>query len=226
MKILLIDTVTSVGSIALFNDDKLLGEITFNTELKHLKVLHIAIKYLLDICETDLNQLNLIGVDIGPGSFTGIRISLTAAKAFSQVLKIGLEGVESLKILAYQVPFDNSLIVPLIDGKKGRVYTSVFKKESGNVKNLTEYYDISPDNLIKILKKDFKEKNLIFTGDGLIPYKEKFLKELENITILGEDFYYPRAKNIYYLVNKENFNKDYERIDAFYLRKSDAEEKF
>lgn len=226
MKTLLIDTATPAGSVALFEDNRFLGEIIFNTQLAHLQTLHIAIRDLLKNLKTEIKEINLIGVDIGPGSFTGVRIGITTAKTFSQILKIGIEGVNSLMILAYKFPLEEYIICPIIDGKKERVYTALFRKNNKKLENLTGYYDINPEKLVNIIKEQFGNEKIVFLGDGQIKYKEYIKSKLKNCEFTDENFYYPSAHDIFYLIKKENFNKDYNKIEPFYLRKSDAEENF
>lgn len=225
MKALMIDTATQSGSVALFDNDKLIGTIIFNTQLKHLQRLHIAIKELLKFSYTEMKEVRLIGVDIGPGSFTGIRIGVTAARAFAQAGDIYIAGVSSLELLAYKIPVEKYIICSIIDGKKGRVYSGFFKRKQDKVVRLKKFYDITPDQLVEIIKQNFDTQEIIFVGDGQINYKEYLRQYISNSIFTNENFYYPEAKDIFYLIKKSRYTKEYNKIVPFYLRKSDAEEK-
>ncbi len=225
MKALMIDTATESGSVALYENDKLLGAITFNTQLKHLQSLHIAIKNLLALFHTNIKDISLIGVDTGPGSFTGIRIGVTAARAFAQAGKMFIEATSSLKLLAYKIPFEEYVICSIIDGKKGRVYTGFFKRNKKRIAKLSPFYDITPEQLAEIIKQKFNDNKIVFVGNGQIEYKKYLQKNIKKAIFTDKNFYYPEAKDIYFLIKKNNYNKDYNKIIPFYLRKSDAEEK-
>lgn len=225
MKALMIDTATQSGSVALFDDDRLIGTITFNTQLKHLQTLHIAIKDLLKFSHTEMKEIKLIGVDIGPGSFTGIKIGVTAARAFAQAGDMYIAGVTSLELLAYKIPVEKYIICSIIDGKKGKVYTGFFKRKQSRVVRLKKFYDIAPAQLVKIIKQNFNKKEIIFVGDGQINYRKYLKQNIKKSLFTDENFYYPEARDIFYLINKSTYNKNYNKIIPFYLRKSDAEEK-
>ncbi|MBN1897532.1 MAG: tRNA (adenosine(37)-N6)-threonylcarbamoyltransferase complex dimerization subunit type 1 TsaB [Spirochaetes bacterium] len=223
MKSLFIDTATSCGSLALFDHDNLLGSLTFNTQTKHLQALHKGIKYLLDLFAVPIDQIDLVGVDVGPGSFTGIRIGVTAARTLAQVKNLYIEGIDSLSLLASKVPFEDNIILSLIDGKKGRLFTGFFQKQRKGLKRLLPFSDIYPENVIPIIRKNFRDKKLILVGDGQIGLK-KF--NLPSVTFTDENYYYPEAKYMrFFLSHKKKLNRDHEKIVPFYLRRSDAEEK-
>ncbi len=215
---LFIDTATAAGSIALYNDTELLSFLIFQEKLKHLQILHPAIDYILKLNHISIKDIELIGVDIGPGSFTGIRIGVTAARALAQLNKSYIYGVTSLDLIKEKLLFFNGIICPIIDAKKNRVFTALYNKSE----RISDYFDITIEELISFIKSK-NITNIIFGGDGLKLYKSILIKELPTAIFTGKQFYYPEARDSNYIINYENLTKNYNQIKPFYIRKSDAE---
>ena len=131
MKILSIDTSSKLCGIAVLEDENIVKEISQNNGLTHSETLMPIIKETLENLKITLNDIDLIVCDNGPGSFTGIRIGVATAKAFSDSLNIQAIGISSLEALAYNVK-ENGVICSLIDAKNDNVYVSVFENINGN----------------------------------------------------------------------------------------------
>ena len=221
---LFIDTATALGSIALYKNNDLIDNTVFSSYMNHLQVLHPAIEKMLKK-HYALSDINVIGVDIGPGSFTGIRIGVTTARTLAQLGKIYIFGASSLDILCQDVPYQDQLICAVIDGKKNRLYSAFYVYKNQSPIRISDYFDIEADILVEKInhcKKKYSE--VIFLGSGQEKYKH-ILKQIELKAIFtSKKYYYPEAKNIFYLLNKKKLTKNYEKIVPFYLRKSDAEE--
>lgn len=224
---LLIDTATELGSIALYRDNTLIYAIDFGSELKHLKSLHPAVKIALEECDINVNDIDVVGCNIGPGSFTGIRIGVTTARTFSQLGNCSIYQATSLDILCQKVPFFSGLICPVIDGKKNRVYGGLYQFTHKNkLKQLTDYLDVFPEQLVSMINKYKTEfDKVLFLGTGQIQYEETLNRSLLKSYFSGPGFYYPEAKYIHYCRPKSRLMKKYEQIKPLYLRQSDAEEK-
>ena len=126
MKILCIDTSSNLCSVAILEDDKLIKKIELNNGLTHSETLMLLIKQILDECNLSLKNIDLLVSDIGPGSFTGIRIGVSTIKAFADSLNIPCVGISSLEVLAYNVK-TNGLICSTIDCKNDNCYFTLFK---------------------------------------------------------------------------------------------------
>jgi len=109
-------------------------------------------------------KLELIACMKGPGSFTGLRIGFSAAKGMAVALKIPLATVPTLDCLAYPFSVWPGIVLPAIDAKKGCFFTALYRKEQ----RLTDYMDISPENLAKELQKArlFPDEQIVLTGCG------------------------------------------------------------
>lgn len=133
MSILSIDTATQVSSVAVADEGKLSAELTMQARLTHSETLMPHIEQVLRMAAVKKEDLEGIAVSIGPGSFTGLRIGLAAAKAMAYSLNLPVVGVSTLKALAYHVPVPGVRIVSLLDAQKGNAYVESYRWEQGKL---------------------------------------------------------------------------------------------
>ena len=138
MKILSIDTSSKICGVAILEDYNLIKEISQDNGLTHSETLMPIIKNTLSEVGLNLNDIDLVVCDKGPGSFTGIRIGVATAKAFSDSLNIPVIGISSLEALAYNIKSDG-IICSLIDAKNDNVYYSLFSFNGDNYNQIGEY---------------------------------------------------------------------------------------
>ena len=184
MKILSIDTSSSICAVAILEDNKLLKEYSQNNGLTHSETLMPIIRETLSSLNLSLNDIGLIVCDKGPGSFTGIRIGVATVKAFSDSLNIPAIGVSSLETLAYNIKTDG-VICSLIDAKNDNVYVGVFEKIDDNYILKRNF---SAENIFDVLG-EFKnsEYKITFVGDGAVNYKDIILSALPNKCIFADN---------------------------------------
>ncbi|MDI6704148.1 MAG: tRNA (adenosine(37)-N6)-threonylcarbamoyltransferase complex dimerization subunit type 1 TsaB [bacterium] len=226
MKILGIETSTSIGSVAIVSSNSLLATYTCQDRLTHASWLMEAIdkKVLLD-AGLDINDINGISVSIGPGSFTGIRIGMAVGKGLAQSLNIPIVGISTLDGLAYNLVYTKDLICPIIDAKRKEVYTALYRGQRGEggrerLIRLTDYLVITPSELLSMIKE-----KVIFLGDGVEIYGPLIKGILRDRASIIKD-YLPSAENIAYLGLKEIQNGkggDLFSISPLYIRPPDAE---
>ena len=142
MLILSIDTSTAVGSVAIYSTEKgLIGEMTINVKRTHSENIMKLIDYLLDITEINFSEVDKVAVSMGPGSFTGIRIGVAAAKGLAYSLNKKIVGVNELDVLASGVSIidEGCDIIPIIDARKQRGYYSRYSFINNELKRKEEY---------------------------------------------------------------------------------------
>lgn len=223
MKILAIDTSTKAGSIALINKNELIIEHTFNLNITHSEYLLSCIDQLFKNANLDTKSLEKIAVALGPGSFTGLRVGISCARALAQCLKIPIVGIPSLDALIWMFRYTNYFISPILDARKGEIYTSLYKGGEF-LKRIDEYYAISPEKWAQHLKTKTNKK-ILFIGNGLSLYQNIFEKELKNQSIFTPTaFSYPCAKSIAFL-GKEIDNNNLNLIKPLYVRLLDLKMK-
>ena len=164
MLLLAFETSAKAASAALFADEKLLGESYQNTGLTHSQTLIVMAEDLLKQCGYTPQDVTAVAVAEGPGSFTGIRIGVAAAKGFAWGADIPCCGVSTLAAMALGLGAYEGLICPVMDARRSQVYNALFYVNQGAVTRA------APDRAIALedLKKELKnaEKPIFLVGDG------------------------------------------------------------
>ena len=145
MKILAFETSAKAASVALLEDGKLLGECYQNTGLTHSQTLLVMAQSLLDQCGKTVEDVTAAAVAAGPGSFTGVRIGVAAAKGFAWGRKIPCYGVSTLEATALSFGGYQGYVCPCMDARRSQVYNALFYVNHGKgspasavtVRNLT-----------------------------------------------------------------------------------------
>lgn len=175
MRILGIDTATSCGGIGLIDDDAVVAEYAFSREETPSARLVPAIQALLKEAGITVNEIDGMAVSLGPGSFTGLRVGLSAVKGLALATEKPVAGVPTLDALATQLPPTTSQICPLVDARKDEVYTALYEQGgNGNVEQLTPYQVLSPSRLLEELPL----QETVFVGDGVEVYGELIVERL------------------------------------------------
>lgn len=186
MKTLCIDTSSKICAVAILDNDKLVKKIELNNGLTHSESLMPIIKDIFEETNLTLKDISLLICDIGPGSFTGIRIGIATVKAFSDSFNIPIIGVSSLTCLAYNVK-NEGLICSLIDCKNNNCYYSLYEFKNNTYTLLEEPTADSLENCIKLLNYKYNDKKITFVGDGSIIYREYILEVCNNNYICFSD---------------------------------------
>lgn len=221
MNLLLIDTATEILNVTLQIGSSWYGEHTLKIGLKPSEMLMPAIEKLIADADFDQSNLDLVVCAKGPGSFTGLRIGMASAKGISYGTGCGLVGVPTLDAMAYGLDFFEGMVVPVVDARKKSVYTAFYK----NGKRITDYLDISTDNILQEMHKHMNEGNSIFiTGPGkhLLTSEDDVEK---HHAIIDKREVFSNAAG-YINLGLEQFRlhgTDSKDSGPMYLRKSDAE---
>ncbi len=164
MKILAFETSAKAASVALAEDDKLIAEYYQNCGQTHSKTLMKMAQDLLDNCECAPQELAAIACASGPGSFTGVRIGVAAAKGMAWALNKPCIGVSTLEAMAHQAMEFEGLICCAMDARRDQVYNALFITDGKDLARLCEDRAISLEELEKELKNI--EMMKITVGDG------------------------------------------------------------
>jgi tRNA threonylcarbamoyladenosine biosynthesis protein TsaB len=229
MKVLAVDTSSSIAAVAVMDDASLLGEYLLNHGRTHSQKLVPMIKEIMDGLELLPSDIGLFAASSGPGSFTGLRIGITTIKAMAFAVKKPVVSIPTLDALAYCIPLaSDALVCPIMDARNRQVYTALYSSENGRQNNIAGYMGVHVDELVKLIKS--KNRKVIFTGDA-VPAHREVLK-----TALGEacDFAPPfmlaqRASSVAQLALMKASLGELENcfdMAPFYLRKSQAEREY
>jgi len=162
--ILAFETSAKAASVALTDGEKLLGESYQNTGLTHSQTLLPMAQDLLKSCGYTPQQVEAVAVAAGPGSFTGIRIGVAAAKGFAWGKELPCYGVSTLEAMALNLGIWDGYVVAVMDARRSQVYTATFLAEKGKLTRLCEDRAISLEQLKEELKNC--EKTVFLVGDG------------------------------------------------------------
>ena len=219
--ILSLDTTSKFSSISISKGEKIQIEYNFITDDNLSSMLIPTIKFLLETINLDLNDIDVFGIAIGPGSFTGIRVGLSTIKVLLFEKKTPVVPVVTLKALAYKHIDSNYPIIPIIDAKREEIYIAGY-----NFSNQGKTEIISPQ-LINI--KNFKTKlspfsNLNFVGTGAEKYRDFIKANFKKGKIKTRTSFIASeiCKMSYKEFTNKNFMLDLQDLKPFYLRKPDA----
>lgn len=164
MLILAFESSAKSAGTALWRDGKLLGEYHQNSGQTHSRTLLKMAEDLLRNCDIPVSSLDYVAVAAGPGSFTGLRIGVAAAKGLSWGREIPCVGVSTLEAMARSCAVEDCVLVCCMDARRQQVYNSLFEVKDGVLTRLTEDRAISVEELDLELKKI--ENRKILVGDG------------------------------------------------------------
>ncbi len=184
MKILCIDTSSNLCSVAILEDTTLIKKLELNNGLTHSETLMPLIQQLFKESKLSLKDIDLLVSDIGPGSFTGIRIGVSTCKAFSDSLNIPCIGINSLDILAHNIKTDG-IICSTIDCKNDNCYFALYKLINGNYTILEEPSAKTIQEVLDLLNSKYSNENIVFVGDGIASKSTDCYLDVENLGIAG-----------------------------------------
>ena len=178
MKILAIESSGLVASVAVIENNILLGEYTMNHKKTHSQTLLPMLDELTKMIELDVNTLDAIAVSKGPGSFTGLRIGSATAKGLGLALDKPIIPVPTVDALAFNLWGTDKLICPLMDARRQQAYTGLYTFENGNLHTVVPQCAVDISEVVAEVNKQGRE--VIFLGDGVPVFKE-YLEE--NVTV-------------------------------------------
>ena len=164
MKILALETSAKAVSAAVSEDGKILASGYQDTGLTHSRTLMPIVEHILKNTGLTVADMDAIAVAAGPGSFTGIRIGVAAAKGLAFAADKPAVGVSTLAAMARNVAWMDGLVVCAMDARRQQVYNALFQAENGRLTRLTPDRAISLEDLAAELKEDARPK--IIVGDG------------------------------------------------------------
>ena len=194
MKILAFETSAKAASVALTDGGKLLAESYQNTGLTHSQTLMVMAQDLLKSCGLGAKDVQAVAVAAGPGSFTGVRIGVAAAKGFAWGAELPCYGVSTLEAMARNLGVWQGYIVPAMDARRNQVYTAVFHAEKGQLKRMEEDMAISLQELGEKIK-NFEEP-IFLVGDGALLCYNTLLEEVPQLVLPPEHRMHQRAAGV------------------------------
>lgn len=190
MLILGVDTATQIASVGITRNDEIVAEESLCELVNHTETLLPLIGRVLEQAGVTLAEIEGLGISIGPGSFTGLRIALGTVKGFAYALGQKVVGVPTLDALAYTVSAWEGLICPLLDARKGEMYAALFRRDHDG-----KLVKLLPDQVLlpQLILEQITEP-CVFLGDGGEVYG-KLIREHcgANAHVLPFATYHPRG---------------------------------
>lgn len=224
MNILSIDTSSSNCTAAVVRDYETLGEISINFNLQHSVLLMPLVEELLEKLNMAPAELSAITVSVGPGSFTGLRIGLAAAKGMALALDIPIYASDSLAVLAYGAFGYQGLIIPMVDALRNGYYTGIYTFIQGKLVTLMEPSILTLDEVMEKVSNESRE--IMIMGDILSKISAEELQSRNNIILAPQNLNIPKASTLPYLLRERIEKEEKEDIYSLvplYMRKSQAE---
>jgi len=223
VRVLAIESSSFVASVAIVTEEKVEGEIFINNKLQHSVLLFPLIEDMFKTLDLSVDDIDAVAVSGGPGSFTGLRIGVAAAKGIAQGKNLKFIGVSSLDAMAFmQVGFDG-VIVPIMDALRDNVYTALYRFEGGRLIKISDYEALPIDELIERVK----EEKALFCGDAVKIHRKKL--EGNNFYLSTNTSNLPRASALGELALLRlmgGMEDDIFTFSPIYIRKSQAEREY
>lgn len=214
MKILAIDTSGSVCTVAVLQDEKVLAEVYVDNKKTHSQMLAPMIDDCLVRSDLGLPDIDLFACAIGPGSFTGLRIGVSMIKGFCQASGKKCVGVNTLDALAQNMSGDKRIVCPIIDARRGDVYTAAYK--DGNRTS-----DYRATQLCELLEQ-LAGQDALFLGDAAINFKQEILDA--GFSIAHSGIALQRASSVGLVAYEHQASAvSVFELEPFYLRQTQAE---
>ena len=192
--LLAFETSAKAASVALFDGEKLLGESYQNTGLTHSQTLMVMAEDLLKQCSVTAQQIEAVAVAAGPGSFTGVRIGVAAAKGFAWGRQIPCYGVSTLESMALHLGTYEGTVCSVMDARRSQVYNGLFAARQGVCQRITEDRAIALTDLAEELKT--AKAPIFLVGDGSVLTYNTLKPQLPNLVLPPEYRLHQRASGV------------------------------
>jgi tRNA threonylcarbamoyladenosine biosynthesis protein TsaB len=222
-RIVAIETSSRLGAVAVGVGTTLLAEKQFSGAMRHAAELMPVLAELVHLQGWKPDQIQQVYVSIGPGSFTGVRIAITVARALQQALGCKLVGVPTVDVIAANAPAEVENLAVILDAKRGQVYAARYRRNSNGILERTagpllgdprQFVADSP-------------RPLHLTGEGIDYHRPALFTDAAGVVELDKEFWRPRAAAVHQLGWTLAQTGKFTPRDALlpiYLRKPEAEE--
>jgi len=225
MRILAVDTATRSCSVAVTENSTVLGEITNISDQTHSIHLLDLVHTVIQDAGLTLSALDGFAVTRGPGSFTGLRIGISSVKGLALGANKPVVGISSLETLAQQMTPTSNLICPLIDARKGEIYSAAFRFDTEGLTLALEESVSAPDEMLQNIHGP-----CIFVGSGAVLYRDFIIDRLGDLACIApQERHIIQASTVAYLALKRFESGDAGEVADLvprYIRESDAQLNF
>lgn len=222
MLVLGVESATVQLGVALGGAEGVIASLHSTRERRHAETLAPVIDFLCWQARVDLDEIDVVAVDVGPGLFTGLRVGLATAKAIAHARRIPMVGVSSLDLVAFPARITDRLVVATIDARRGEVYYASYRGVGSEMRRITEPR-VDPPGVVADQLRALSGDCLV-VGDGAHRYGDVF-REVGRVEIAGKGFRYPDAGALVEMATAKALSQDLvpePMIKPLYLRAPDA----
>jgi tRNA threonylcarbamoyladenosine biosynthesis protein TsaB len=229
-----LDTSSLAGSLAVLRDDSLLGVISTRSEENYSSRMFRHLDFLLADLSLHLHDFDLFSVAAGPGSFTGLRIGLTAAKAWAEVYNKPVVGVSALEAVAIQslpakYSASNLLIVPVLDARRGQIYSAFYRAKDSRLHLEGDQAVMTSEELLNEVQNRSEGTSIVIAtpesqliSDALSRFEISAPSDSPTLQVVSPVLA-PSIGLLGYASAQRGEFSDALTLDANYVRRSDAE---
>ena len=203
MKILSVECSATPASCAIIDDGKIVASSFINTKLTHSQTLMQMIINTLDNSATKLCDIDKIAVAVGPGSFTGLRIGISAVKGLAAPCKTPCSPISTLDGMAEMFTAQECVVCAVMDARCNQFYNALFEIKDGEIARLCDDRALLGDELKDELLQISNEKKIILCGDGANLFY-KTVSDMPNVSLAPEYLKYQSAVGIGLFAYKNN----------------------
>lgn len=165
--LLAIDTATRNASVALYNADGVQAETTWRSRENHTVELTQQIVHVMELAKAEKKDLQVIGVALGPGSFTGLRVGMSVAKGFAFALKIPILGIPTLDAIAHAYVSQSLPVYAILAAGRGRYSVARYSVRDGAVVRVGDHALVNADGLVELVTRETRgsTSQALFCGE-------------------------------------------------------------
>ncbi len=225
MKILGLECSATPASCAIVEDSKIIAQSFVNVKLTHSQTLLPLVTSMLKASLTDLDDIDGFAITSGPGSFTGIRIGISALKGLACAGNKPCFAVSTLRAIAENFCSTDCIVCAVMDARCNQVYNALFSIKNGEITRLCEDRAVMIEEVCEELKNLTDNKPIYIAGDGADIFYP-FAKDIENVKKASPQALFQNAAGVCLAAEKEYKNTPpllAEELLPFYLRLPQAE---
>jgi tRNA threonylcarbamoyladenosine biosynthesis protein TsaB len=182
MKILAVECSATPASVAVLEDEKVLASSFVNVKLTHSQTLMPMIENLLTAAKLNISEIDGFAISHGPGSFTGVRIGISAIKGLAAAKKTACVGVSTLRAMAENYSDTDCILCAVMDARCNQFYNALFDITNGEIRQITDDRALMANELLKGIENIAQNQNkcVIIIGDGADIFYE-LAKDIKNV---------------------------------------------
>ncbi|MGA8034799.1 MAG: tRNA (adenosine(37)-N6)-threonylcarbamoyltransferase complex dimerization subunit type 1 TsaB [Candidatus Acidiferrales bacterium] len=220
MLILSLDTSSRAGSIAVLRDESVVGVVSTWGDEAYSSRIFRQLEFLLAELGVKLEQFDLFAVASGPGSFTGLRVGLASAKAWSEAFGKKVAGIGVLEAVAAQCAYPAKVLVAAVDARRGQLYSAVFRREDDSLVTDGNELVLNGEELVALVSSHRDDVAVVTPEPQLVA---KTLKPAGVPVFRASNVLAPWIGQLALARAQKGQLSDALTLDANYVRRSDAE---